>query len=84
MFEAMAMGTPVLAYPIPALNNLVVDGTTGLYFSTAQEFAEKLSLLLCNHEMYSEIRKNARSHVELMPTKKQIASKFVEVYEGLL
>lgn len=84
VFEAMATGTPVLAYPIPALDDLVVDGKTGLYFSTPEDFAEKLRWLVQNHETYHEIRKNARTHIEAMPTKKEIANKFVKVYEGLL
>jgi len=84
VFEAMAMGIPVLANPIPALDNIVVDEKSGLYFSSPEEFAEKLRLLIHNPKMYHEIKKNARSHVESMPTKKEIASKFVAVYEELL
>lgn len=83
VFEAMACGIPVLSLRIPSVEEMIVDGETGLFFSGVEEFAEKLRLIQ-DSELYHEIRKNARAHVESMPTKKEIASKFVEVYEELM
>jgi len=84
VFEAMNCGTPVLSTRIPSVEEMIVEGKSGLFFSSPEEFADKLRLLIHNDEMYREIRENARSHVESMPTKKEIASKFVAVYEELL
>ncbi|PKG93202.1 glycosyltransferase family 4 protein [Paraglaciecola sp. MB-3u-78] len=53
--ESMAHGVPVLAAKIGALNNLIEDGKTGVFFEAgnAQDLAEKMRMLwedpdLCN------------------------------------
>lgn len=85
VFEAMIAGTPVMAKPIQALNNMLIDGKTGMFFSSPEEFAEKLKMLVRdNRELYFSIQRNARKYVEAMPTTKQIASKLVAVYEELI
>lgn len=83
VFEAMVAGTPVLANPIPALGDMIIDEKTGAYFSSPREFAEKLAMLIDNRELYFSIQRDARNYVETMPTTKEIALKFVQIYEEL-
>jgi glycosyltransferase involved in cell wall biosynthesis len=45
MTEAMACGTPVIAFPEGAASELVVDGETGFLVSDESEMAEAVARL---------------------------------------
>jgi len=58
VIEAMACGTPVVARPLGALPELIVDGVTGYFANTVDEMAARCA------EISSLDRANCRRHVE--------------------
>jgi glycosyltransferase involved in cell wall biosynthesis len=44
--EAMASGLPLLARKDEVLENLLIEGKTGWYFTDAEDLAEKLAMIM--------------------------------------
>jgi glycosyltransferase involved in cell wall biosynthesis len=63
--QAMAMSLPVVASPVGSIPELVIDGKTGLLatIGNAESFAEKITLLLGDQRLRTEIGAAARMHV---------------------
>jgi len=62
--EALASELPVFARPDEVLTELIIEGKTGFYFRTPQQFAEKLQdYLLLSESEKQEIRNQSKSHV---------------------
>lgn len=59
--ESMAYGLPVIASRIPAIEELIEDGFSGLLFEAknSEQLSEKIKLLSENKELRNEITKNA-------------------------
>jgi glycosyltransferase involved in cell wall biosynthesis len=77
MIEAMACGTPVIAYPRGSVPEVVVDGRTGFIAATADEMADAVKRL-------DQIeRAECRAHVERHFTVANMADGYEKVYRRL-
>jgi glycosyltransferase involved in cell wall biosynthesis len=78
MIEAMACGTPVIARPLGAVPEVVVDGITGYLCSTVDEMVRAV-------EMADRIRPVAcRRHVEARFSKRAMVDGYERIYEALV
>lgn len=64
--EAYACGTPVVASQIGSLDEIVVEGVTGVKFAPGNphDLAAKVKALWNNEELRSKLRQNARTAFE--------------------
>ncbi len=83
--EAMACGTPVIASDVGGLGFLVQDGETGYTVPDGEpdKLCEKFSLLLGDHELRQKMGQRAEEVAQSYDWEK-IATKIVDVYEGLV
>jgi glycosyltransferase involved in cell wall biosynthesis len=65
LLEAMAVGVPVVASRVAGIPELVEDGKTGLLFTPSNwdELAQRISLLICDPELYAKIADRAQGAV---------------------
>jgi glycosyltransferase involved in cell wall biosynthesis len=67
MIEAMACGTPVIAYNRGAVSEIIKDGETGYLVpaDSAEGLAQAITRIQSlSQEQYLEMRKNCREHIE--------------------
>ena len=77
MIEALACGTPVIAYPNGAVPEVIVHGETGYWIRSITEGAEAVRRL-------SQIpRIKCREEFETRFSSRRMARDYVEVYQGL-
>jgi len=86
VLEAMAVGVPVIAADIPAVNHLVRHEETGLLFEAenSDDIVETVNYALKNPEIQEEMINNARKMVEKEYTLQRLVKEYEGVYEGLL
>jgi glycosyltransferase involved in cell wall biosynthesis len=65
ILEAMAAGLPVIASAIPGVDELVIDGTTGLLFSAGDiaGLSRCISVLRCNPDLLENMGTNGRKMI---------------------
>jgi len=78
MIEAMACGTPVIAYRKGSVPEVVKDKKTGFIVSNEKEMAQAVK------KISSINRKDCRNHVEQNFTLKQMVDKYEEIYKKLI
>ena len=78
MIEAMACGTPVVAFARGAAPELVVDGETGFVVRTFQEMVDAVG----KAHLIDPAR--CREHVEAQFGTRRMASQYLEAYERIL
>lgn len=76
--EAMACGTPVIAFRRGGLVETIVDGVTGYLVDSVEEMAEKIK------QIYQIDRKKCREHVEKNFSSYVMAKKYADYYQELL
>jgi glycosyltransferase involved in cell wall biosynthesis len=76
--EAMATGTPVIAFRRGGLAETIVDGKTGFLVDTVEEMAEKI------HLIDTIDRETCRAHVEKHFSSAVMAKKYKEYYEMIM
>jgi glycogen(starch) synthase len=83
--EAMACGSPVVASAVGGLQDLVVNGATGLLFPPGDplELSRALTDLLNDEALRQTISENARQHVSVNHTWAQVAAKHLALYNAL-
>ncbi|KAM9392207.1 glycosyltransferase 1 domain-containing protein 1 isoform 2-T2 [Pholidichthys leucotaenia] len=64
ILEAMDLGVPVLARDIPGNAAVVQHETTGLLFSSPQEFVHQSQRLLSDHKLREKVVRNGKLYVE--------------------
>lgn len=100
MVEAMACGTPVVAYGRGSVPEVVLDGKTGFIVNPSDEekagdfiikktgmegLVEAINRIYeMPEEEYQEMRKNCRQHVEDHFTIKKMAKSYAETYKKVL
>jgi glycosyltransferase involved in cell wall biosynthesis len=86
VLEAMAAGRPVVASKIEGIDELVVDGKTGLLFSPGdpRSLAEALLKLITNRELARNMGDAAREHVMKNFQLKKTVQETVHLYQELL
>lgn len=77
MVEAMACGTPVIAFNRGATPELVLDGETGFLVHTTEEMAAKIEYLDAINPIL------CRSHVEKHFSPAALADRYLEMYERI-
>ncbi|KKS11160.1 MAG: Glycosyltransferase [Candidatus Daviesbacteria bacterium GW2011_GWB1_41_5] len=75
--EAMACGTPVIAFARGGLKETVVDGKTGYLVNSVEEMAEKIK------QIDKIDRKKCREHVEKNFSSQVMAEKYAEYYQEI-
>ncbi|MFA5995314.1 MAG: glycosyltransferase family 4 protein [Patescibacteria group bacterium] len=78
MIEAMACGTPVIAFRQGAAAELILDGQTGYIVDNIGEFIKKIKALNLIK------RVNCRQHVEQKFTKEIMTNSYLELYHSML
>jgi len=82
-YEAAAMKIPTLASNCTPYKEEIVDGDTGLLFSTQQEFVEKLEMLVKDAELRKRIGERAhdwvREHRDAMKNVVPLANFYAEL-----
>ncbi len=81
--QYMASGCPVVASPVGALNDIVVDGETGLLASTQHEWYHALERLITERDLRLCMGARARQQVEEHWSFDAHESTFVEALRGL-
>jgi len=87
MIEAMACGTPVIAFKMGSVPELILDGKTGYIIKpgdlNAMQKAIK-NIYSMNDVEYLNLRKNCREHVEKHFSSKIMANGYEEKYAEIL
>jgi glycosyltransferase involved in cell wall biosynthesis len=78
MIEAMACGTPVIAFPMGAVPEIVEDGVSGYMVSDEQAAVEAIR----NIEQLD--RKRVRKHFEQHFTADRMALDYLKIYERMV
>jgi glycosyltransferase involved in cell wall biosynthesis len=78
MIEAMACGTPVIAYRRGSVAEIVVDGLTGFIVDSFDE------LLVAAHRVEAIDRAECRRHVEAHFSVERMADRYEAIYRRLL
>ncbi len=76
--EAMATGTPVIAFPRGSMPEIIVDGTTGFLVESVEAAAIAVSRI-------TEIdRRDCRAHVERRFSADRMVDDYIRVYRGIV
>ena len=78
MTEAMACGTPVIAYALGAAPEVIADGRTGFLVNTFEEFCERIGRL---HEIDPHA---CRKHVEHRFSAEKMVEGYERVFDAVL
>lgn len=78
MIEAMAAGTPIIAWPTGSVPEVVINGESGFLVSSIEEAVDAVG------KAHSLPRQVVRSHFEASFTARHMAAKYCAVYETLL
>lgn len=78
MIEAMACGTPVIAYPQGSVEEVLEDGLTGFFVADEQQGAAAI------RQLPQLDRKRIRAEFENRFTAKRMAQDYVKIYETLI
>jgi len=77
MIEALACGTPVIAYPFGSVPEIVADGTAGFIVPDIDSAVDAVARI-------GEIdRRNCRRHFELHFTAERMAQNYLDIYKRL-
>jgi glycosyltransferase involved in cell wall biosynthesis len=79
MIEAMACGTPVIAYPSGSVREVIEDGVTGLIVDSEKVAAEAIATRLA-----SLSRQVIRARFEARFTARRMAGDYIDVYRQLI
>ena len=76
--EAMACGTPVLAFNKGSMPEIIQDGINGFIVSSIEEMADKIQAVI------NISRETCRKTVECRFTQQKMVKKYIEVYKEIL
>ncbi|MBS0517038.1 MAG: glycosyltransferase, partial [Proteobacteria bacterium] len=79
MIEAMACGTPVLAYDNGSVPEIIEDGVTGLIVKNEFEATDAI-----RNRLDTLSRAHIRARFEERFTARRMANEYLEIYRGLV
>jgi glycosyltransferase involved in cell wall biosynthesis len=79
MIEAMACGTPVIAYPAGSVREVVEDGVTGFIVESEEEAVHAIT-----NRLGSLSRQGIRARFEERFTARRMANDYLDVYHQLI
>lgn len=84
--EAFAAGVPVVAFDIPAGNEIIRDGQSGLLAEpgSSESLAEKINELCKNRELYMRIREQAFKALKERFSLSRMVAEYHDFYEVVL
>lgn len=84
--ESCACGTPVVAFNVGGVPEIVLDGKTGLLAESKDyaAVADNISQILNDAELLEEMRKNCREHVSGNFSMKKFVDGYIEQFESEL
>lgn len=79
--EAMYFGLPIIAHPSYGIREQLVDGVSGLFYSTSDqaELAAKLEQTLSSRELRDKLGENAKVSLGRLPTMQNMTSRYEEL-----
>lgn len=85
VLEAMSSGTVVIGANSGGIPDLVKENFNGVLFEygNANQFAEKISLIIENKNLSMKLRENGMKFVREEGSIEKSAERFLEIYEGL-
>lgn len=86
LMEAMIVGTPVVAYDIPGVDQLITDGKTGLLAPLGdwQQLATRCEQLIQDPALYQQIAVAGRALVDQRFSAKRMTDEYVTLFRQLL
>jgi glycosyltransferase involved in cell wall biosynthesis len=84
LIQYMACGVPVVASPVGANRNVVIDGQTGFFAASDRDWVDRLSQLLSDVELRQRLGKSGRLRVEADFCLQKTAPKLIEVIKQVL
>lgn len=86
LMEAMIVGTPVVAYDIPGVDQLITDGQTGLLAPLGdwQQLAARCEKLVQEPALYQQIAVAGRALVDQRFSAKRMTDEYVTLFRQLL
>lgn len=86
LMEAMIVGTPVVAYDIPGVDQLITDGQTGLLAPLGdwQQLAARCEQLIRDPALYQQIAVAGRALVDQRFSAKRMTDEYVTLFRQLL
>ena len=84
--ESLACGTPVLAFPVGGIPEMVVPSKTGFLAArlSPESLAETLASALADPEQLREMRERCRQHAEEIWNPEKLMRQFAELARGLM
>jgi glycosyltransferase involved in cell wall biosynthesis len=84
--ESLACGTPVLAFAVGGIPEMVVPSKTGFLVArlSPESLAETLASVLANPEQLREMRERCRQHAEEIWNPVKLMRQFAELARGLM
>lgn len=84
--ESLACGTPIIAFDVGPMPDLVMDGKTGYISSAidAQSLVEAIDKFLLRKELHPEMRENCREQALEKYDLGRQTEKYIELYEKVL
>lgn len=86
MIEAMACGTPVIAYDRGAVREVIQDGETGYIVEAENTQAVADAIAKINSltpEEYAAMRRRCREHIEQNFSYQRVADQYLKLYESI-
>lgn len=86
LMEAMIVGTPIVAYDIPGVDQLVVHEQTGMLAPLGdwQQFAQQCMTLVEKQELYQRLAFAGRQLVDQRFSAKRMTDEYVQLFRQLL
>jgi len=86
VIEAMVAGIPILAHPLPALKEYIVNDQNGFFCDVLDKnnFANKVYDVLINYQDRLPIVTNAQKKVNMMFSAEKISNQYIKLYQQLL
>lgn len=86
VMEAMAIGTPVTAFNIPGIDQLIIHGKTGLLadFNNVEDLKENLKRLLFDKSFSDELIINGRNHILSNYSAVRMADEYTDLFRVMV